>query len=341
MKVLHIGNFGYRSHGESFYNIDRKLSAGFTRNGHFVYEFSLRDMARMSNIFKTKKLGKRWAGAEILRICEKLEPELVLLGHAQMLMGDTLKQIKLRWPNTKIVLWYVDALFYEDKTQYMYDFEPYLDAVFATTGGEYLQRLLPNTVRAFIPNIVDSSVESLKNFEKRTFNHELIFCGSIGDDIQRKQFLEEVQSGLSDLPLSLNGIFGHPIIKGMDYIRAVGKARMGLNYSRRNDVCLYSSDRIAQLTGHGLLTFTPRIPEFDLIYKDDEVRYFDTTAELVEMTRYYANHPDEAAQIAEAGWKRAHESCSTERVTRFMEEVIFNRPYSELYEWLPHVFKAK
>lgn len=339
MKVLHIGNFGYRSHGDSFYNTDRKISAGFTRNGHFVYEFSLRDMARMSNIFKTKSLGKRWASAEILRICEKIEPDLVLLGHAQMLMSETLKKIKQRWPNTKIVLWYVDALFYEDKTKYMYDFEPYLDAVFATTGGEYLKRLLPNITRAYFPNIADFAVESSKNFEKRTFTDELIFCGSIGDDIQRKVFLGEVQSGLSDLPLSLNGVFGRPTISGVNYIRAVSNARMGLNYSRRNDVCLYSSDRIAQLTGHGLLTFTPRIPEFDLIYKEDEVRYFDSTTELIDMTHYYASHPDEAAKLAEAGWKRAHGSCGAERVTRFMEETIFNLPYSQSYEWTSHVFK--
>src|SRR3970282_1614136 len=118
MRVLHIGNFAYRSHGESFYSIDRKISAGFTRNGHFVYEFSLRDMAPVRNIFKTKSLGVRWASAEILRLCESMEPDLVLLGHAQMLTSATLKKIKQRWPKTKIVLWYVDALFYEDKTQY-------------------------------------------------------------------------------------------------------------------------------------------------------------------------------------------------------------------------------
>ena len=340
MRVLHVANFAYRYHGGSFYNTDRKISAGFVRNGHFVYEFSLRDMARMSNIFRTKYIGTRWAEKEILRLCEKIEPDLVLLGHAQMLTSDTLKKIKERWPTTKIALWYVDALFYEEKTEYMKKFAPYLDAIFATTGGEYLKKLVPLVTRAYFPNVVESSIETSENFKKQQFKHDLIFCGSIGDDLDRQKFLEEVRFGLPDVSLSFNGVFGQPTINGITYLRALSEARMGLNYSRRNDVCLYSSDRIAQLTGHGLLAFSPRIPDFDLIYKEDELGYFDSTSELIDLIRYYANNPEEAEKVAQAGWQRTHQSCNTERVTRFMEEVIFNRPYSESYEWLPHVFKG-
>lgn len=57
---------------------------------------------------------------------------------------------------------------------------------------------------------------------------------------------------------------------------------MGLNYSRKNDVTLYSSDRIVQLTGNGLLTFSPRIPGFDQLYTEQEVVYFDDQFDLAE-----------------------------------------------------------
>jgi hypothetical protein len=69
MKILHIANFGYTKDGAHYYFTDRKISAGFVRNKHFVYEFSMRDIARMSNIFKTKNLGKSKANADILAIC--------------------------------------------------------------------------------------------------------------------------------------------------------------------------------------------------------------------------------------------------------------------------------
>lgn len=114
---------------------------------------------------------------------------------------------------------------------------------------------------------------------------------------------------------------------------------MGLNYSRLNDVCLYSSDRVAQLTGNGLLTLSPRIPGFDILFREHELAYFATTEELIEKVRYYAAHPEEAATVARAGWQRAHEVCAAERVARFMEETIFGKPYSSDYEWRNEVYR--
>lgn len=342
MKVLHIANFSYNRSGDSFYNSDRKISAGFVRNGHYVYEFSLRDMARLGTVFRTKKLGASWANAEVLRLCAQMEPDLVLLGHAQLLMAETLREIRKRHPGTRIALWYVDPLFHEDKTAYLRDFASYLEAIFATTGGEYLDKLaLPTVTRAYFPNPVERSVDALENFRRRDFAHELIFCGTVGDDVQRRHFMEEVKAGLSDLPVRFQGLFGEPTINGMDYIRALAGSRMGLNHSRRNDVSLYSSDRVAQLSGNGLLTLSPRIPDFELLYKEDELGYFDTAEELVTLVRNFHANPEQAAQRAEAGWRRAHSTCAVERVARFMEEVTFGLAPSEAYEWQGHVFPAQ
>lgn len=338
MRVLHVANFSYRRHGDSFYNSDRKLSAGFVRNGHFVYEFSLRDMARMGTVFRSKRFGASWANAEVLRICEQVRPDLVLLGHTQMLTTDTLRSIRERYPDTRIAQWYVDALFHEDKTGYIRDFAPYLDALFATTGGEWLGRLgMPSVAKGYFPNPVDRGVDSLENFRRRDFEYELIFCGSLGDDVERRQFLETVHQSLQDVPVRFQGAFGRPQVNGMEYFQALASARMGLNHSRRNDVALYSSDRIAQLTGNGLLTLTPRIPEFELLFSADEVAYFDTVDELTGLVRHFQKNPEQAAAVAEAGWRRAHRTCAAERVARYMEELAFGKPFSEAYEWQAHV----
>ncbi len=341
MRILHIGNFGYKAQGGAFYNVDRKVSAGFVRNNHFVYEYSMRDMARMSTIFKTKSMGASKANADVLNVCRNLRPDLVLLGHAQLISSATLQQIRQDYPKTKIALWYVDPLFHEENTAYMKPLFPYLDAIFATTGGEYLQKLAPShVIRAYFPNPVDISVDSLKNFERRDFEYELMFCGSIGDSVSRREFMEGVQAGLKDIPLKFNGLLGFPGLNGFEYFDNLANSRMGLNHSRRNDVCLYSSDRIAHLTGNGLLALCPKVPEFDLIYKKDEIVYFDDLEDLIKLAHYYRNHPDEAAKIAEAGWRRAHSSCNADRVARFMEETIFQLPYTQDYEWVSHVFKG-
>jgi spore maturation protein CgeB len=124
----------------------------------------------------------------------------------------------------------------------------------------------------------------------------------------------------------------------MDYLRALGSARMALNHSRRNDVALYSSDRIAQLTGNGLLTLTPRIPGFEVLFRPGEVVYFNDVDEAVERVRHYAAHPDEAAAVAEAGWRRAHAVCAADRVARFMEDFVLSNPLREAYEWRHEIY---
>jgi len=338
MRVLHVANFSYNRYGDSFYNSDRKLSAGFVRNGHFVYEYSLRDMARLGSLLRSKRFGISRVGEDILKLCAQLEPDLLLLGHAQILKPEVLRQVRQRHPDTRIALWYVDPLFFTDKTAYMAAFAPYLDAIFATTGGDWLAQLpAPGVWRGYMPNPVERSVESLENFRRQRFGHELIFCGTVGDDVERGRFMQSMQERLRDLPLRLHGLLGQPPINGMAYIHALADSRMGLNHSRRNDVTLYSSDRIAQLTGNGLLTLCPRIPGFELLYRADEVSYFDSLDELVDQVRHYHQHPVAAATLAEAGWRRAHACCGVERVARYMEEAVFQRPFSESYEWLGHV----
>jgi hypothetical protein len=340
MRILHVANFGYNNFGAAFYNTDRKLSAGFVRNGHFVYEFSLRDLARWGTVLRSKRFGAAWANKALLKTCERMAPDLVLLGHAQLITADTLREIRRRFPATRIALWYVDPLFYPDKIAYIREFAPFLDAIFATTGGEWLEQLgLPSVLRSYFPNVSERSVENSENFRRRQFDHELIYCGTVGDDLPRRQFMESLQQSLQDLPLRFQGLLGQPPIEGIGYVQALAGSRMGLNHSRRNDVTLYSSDRIAQLTGHGLLALTPRIPGFELLFGEGQVAYFDSLDELVDKVRHYHAHPDEAAQVAEAGWRQAHSCCGAERVARYMEEAITGREFSEPYEWLGHVFR--
>ena len=113
---------------------------------------------------------------------------------------------------------------------------------------------------------------------------------------------------------------------------------MGLNYSRRNDVTLYSSDRIVQLTGNGLLTFSPRIPSFEKLYTEQEVVYFDDQFDLAGKIQFYAAHPEDAKRIAEAGWNKTRASFNGKRITQFMVEVTFDQPLSEAYEWAHEVY---
>ena len=341
MKILHIANFGFNKQGAHFYCTDRKLSAGLIENGHFVYDFSFRDMARMGTIFKTKKLGASWANKEILKIVENLEPELVLIGHSDLMSPDVLKQIKQRYPQTKIAFWYVDPLYLEHKLGFVHAFAPYLDAIFCTTGGAYLEKLKqPHLSVAYMPNVGHANVERLQQFNVEQTENEFIFCGVVYKEPEREKFLKDLSQTLdaNQIKHQFYGCFEQAGVYGKAYYQALSQARMGLNYSRKNDVQLYSSDRIVQLTGNGLLTFSPRIPGFDRLYSSQEVVYFDDQHDLAAKIKYYAEHPEQAKAIAQAGWNKTRASFNAQRITQFLLQVTFNQPLSEDYEWSHEVY---
>ncbi|MEN8352533.1 glycosyltransferase [Acinetobacter towneri] len=338
MKILHIANFGFNKQGAHFYCTDRKISAGLIENGHFVYDFSFRDMARMGTIFKTKKLGANWANKEVLKIVSNLEPDLVLIGHSDLMSPTVLKEIKQQFPKTKIAFWYVDWLCEAPKSNFIYDFLPYADAIFCTTAGELLKQYkTKNKKIAYIPNMVNLAVESLRQFEKNSFSNDLVFLGTIEKNSQRENFILDVAQKLGR-KMKCFGTFENNAVYGAEYIRVLSESKMGLNYSRRNDMDLYSSDRITQLTGNGLLTFCPYIPHFESLYKSDEVVYFEDSDDLVKKFKIYSEDLDLAKSVAKKGWYKTHQAYNCKRVTKFMLETIFDWAYSEEYEWSSYVY---
>ncbi len=338
MKILHISNFAFNKHGERYYSIDRKISAGLIENGHFVYDYSFRDMARMGTIFKTKKLGAGVANNEVLKIVDNLRPELVLIGHSDLLKANTLAEIRRNYPQIKIAFWFVDWLCEQSKVDFIKSLLPYVDSLFCTTGGELLKqfKLSANKI-SYIPNIALKSVESLVQFDKSDYLRDLVFFGTVYQDIERERFLKGLIHQIDD-HFSYFGAFGTNTVYGHHYIDILASARCGLNLSRRNDIELYSSDRIVQLTGNGLLTFTPEIPGFHKLYRSDELVYFKNVQDLVEKYKYYKKNPDQARQIARNGWKKTHQSYGAARITKFMLELTFEQPFSEAYEWAHEVY---
>lgn len=343
MRILHVANFNLYKYGADLYATDRKISAGLIRNGHFVYDFSYRDVCRNESFFNTTRFGNKKVNRRLSDAVRRIRPEILLLGHSELIEAETLAGIRDDFPDLKVGLWYVDALFHHEKMAHVFARQPYIDVIFATTGGELLQKMASGSTRAaFIPNMIDSGVESVKSFANKTPDHDFVFCGRDSGDQERRQFMTTlVQQSSAHMRVAFRGCMGEPPVTGSDYLEFLSRSRMGLNMSRRNDVYMYSSDRIAQLTGCGLLTLCPRVPGMDTLFSNEELVYFDTIDELLEKIRYYHENDGEAVEIALKGWERAHTSYNCERVTRFMIECLTSTPFSSAYEWQDEIYSSK
>jgi spore maturation protein CgeB len=97
---------------------------------------------------------------------------------------------------------------------------------------------------------------------------------------------------------------------------------------------LYNSDRVAQVMGSGLLALSTRANRLYEMFAEGETMVFaDTLDEMLETIRRYKRDDQARRKIAEAGWRKAHADYSVDLVTRYIEEVTFERPLSHAYQW--------
>lgn len=335
LRILHVANFNHKKYGADLYATDRKISNGLIRQGHFVYDFSYRDISRNESPFRTTRIGGSKVNARLIQACENIEPDILLLGHSELIHDTTLREIRRQHPSIRIGLWYVDALFHREKAAHLIERRASIDVIFATTGGEMLKEYgVGNSRTAFIPNMVDPSIETGQAFARSSWNYDFCFCGRDENDMQRRDFIQRLHDKSSTfLKPAFRGCLNTPPLTGAQYLALISSCRMGLNMSRRNDVELYSSDRLAQLMGNGLLTFCPRVPGLKKLFREDEIVYFENLDELLDKLRYYQDNIEAGLLIAENGWKRVHQLCNAEKVCRYMVESLMETVIPSEYEW--------
>lgn len=337
MRVLYVGNFNEKSDGGRFYDSNRKLANGFTRNGHQVYQFSDRDIARSSSWFESRKFGIIPANMRLLATAKQFSPDLVIVGHSQQIFNSTLKKIKKALPYVKIALRNIDAIWQPENVEKIMERADIADAIFLTTAGPGLQQFArKNNVVSFFPNLVDKSIDSFRAFENDAPTCRVFYgMGHAAADSERWQVSNRLLEVFPKGEIDIRGMKGKPGIGGIAYLERLGSARMGLNLSREEGASepLYSSDRMAQYMGNGLLTLIHRRVGFDQIFKEDEMAFYEDFDDLIQKIKYFNAHDDEAREIAENGWRRSFEIFNEQLVAKYVEEVTFRKPLSEDYQW--------
>lgn len=335
IRILHVGNFNFFRYGTSFYSTDWKIQNGLIRNGHMVFPFCYREVTRWENFFRTSRLGQDRMNKKLLECAEIFQPELILFGHSETVSPETISLLRKRFPQTRFAMWYVDSIAFPEKQQQLKARAERMDWVFVTTGGELLMELKSegNHV-AFFPNIADASIERNRNFEKRREDLKLdfLYCGRDYSKARTSR-VKSILENLPDLRREVWGSLGNPPLTGQAYHDKLAEAAMSLNLSHREDIPLYTSGRMTQLTGSGLLTFCPETPGLDILFGGDEVVYYNDDKDLVEKINYYASHDEERMAIAKKGWEKVHGSFNPQRVTRYLLESVFDEPHREPCEW--------
>jgi len=294
LRILHITNFNERHNGRLYFNTGRRINNGFIRLGHSVLEFSDRDIVSRGKSIRDL-YGSNTLNDKLIKTCYHFKPDFIVLGHADMVSSDVLENLKKDYSNLKITQWFLDPLNingpdYNKNKKRILDKSSVLDSNFLTTSPDAIN-FFPNKFKSFfIPNPADKSMETLNNFNKDCSN-DVFFALSHGvhrgklkqsssDD--REKFIKKLMDKCRNIKFDIFGINKIQPIWADQYFKNIANSKMGLNLSRGSPIKYYSSDRITQIIGNGLVTLIDEKTCYNDFFDKSEMVFYKNVSDLSE-----------------------------------------------------------
>lgn len=342
MRILYVGNCGGPENFERFYLFPQRIVNGLIRNGHLVQIFNDKDIARLSNPFRSSRLGIKKTNALLLKNCHDFLPEFIILAHCHFISNDTLSQIRQICPHVKIVHLNVDPLSDLGNCSRIKKRVDHVDGIFITTAGAALKDFSSaKTFSAFVPNPVDFAIDTGRAFENSKYSADLFFAArSMKESDHRQALVSNILNHTSGLKIDIYGAGENDRkLFGMKYMKTLASVKMGLVINKTEDYYLYASDRMSQYMGNGLLVFANAGPRYTDIFNTDELVTYQTENELIEKINYYHTHDSKCRMIAKNGHQKIHQIFSSDLVTQYMIEMTFG-DIQGTYAWPTQKFIA-
>ena len=310
LKILHVTNFNERHNGRLFYNTGKRINNGFLRLNHSVLEFSDRDIVSYYRSINDLNGSKR-LNNKLIEVISNYVPDLIVLGHADLIKKETLQFIKKNYPNIKIAQWFLDRMDSEwvvNRKRFL-DKIDIVDSSFCTTDPLSLKFPQKYSIN-YIPNPVDSSFEKLHNYKSKHFNSDVFFAMSHGVHRgvlkkgkfdKRENMIEKLISKTPNIRFDLYGMKNKQPVWADNFINAISESKMGLNLSQGKTVKYYSSDRLSQLIGNGLLVMVDKETKYMDFFSDDEIIFYKNINDLSEKIIKFSNDDKLRSRIAKKG----------------------------------------
>ena len=345
LRILHVTNFNERLDGRLFFNTGRRINNGFIRLGHSVLGFSDRDIQKYYKSLNDLK-GSKVLNDKLKKTCYNYKPDLIVIGHADLISRQQIEELKEDNPNTKFCQWFLDPLnkngpdFNRNKQRIM-DKIDLMDSTFITTSPSVLKFLSNREKSFFIPNPSDYSFETLNNF-KKSCSVDVFFALSHGvhrgilksgktDD--RVIFLKNLQKKTEDVKFDIYGVDKIQPIWADHYFKTISNAKMGLNLSRGEAIKYYSSDRITQIVGNGLVCLIDEKTKYRDYFNDDEMVFYKNENDLSEKILKISRDEKLRKSIAKKGKKKYMKHFNSTKVSDFIIEKSLGIESKKKYFW--------
>jgi len=345
LRILHVTNFNERLDGRLFFNTGRRLNNGFIRLGHSVLGFSDRDIQKYYKGVSDIK-GSKTLNDKLKKTCYNYKPDLIITGHADLISNQQIQELKEDNPNTKFAQWFLDPLNkkgpdFDRNKERILDKINLMDGTFITTCPSVLDFLPKNGKSFYIPNPSDESFETLNNYTK-SCNVDVFFALShgvhrgklkSGKEDDRIVFLEKLQRITDDIKFDFYGINNVQPIWADHYFKTIANAKMGLNLSRGATIKYYSSDRITQIVGNGLVCLIDEKTQYRNFFNNDEMIFYKNISDLSEKISKIAKDDRLRRKIAKKGKEKYMKNFNSVKVAQYIINKTLNISDKKSYLW--------
>jgi len=343
LKIIHITNFNERFDGRLHYNTGKRINNGFIRLGHNVLSISDRDI--ISN-YKSlaDPYGRITLNNKIIESCKNFDPDIIVIGHADNISVETFDYLKNTNKNLKFAQWFLDPISklgpdYINNRKRLLKFKNFMDSSFITTDPKSIDFKIDNSF--YIPNPADKSFETLKNYETNPEN-DLFFAMSHGvhrgilkkgKEDNREKILMKLINKDNKFKFDYYGLNNRQPIWGNNFLNILSNSKMALNLSRGEPVKYYSSDRIAQLMGNGLLTLIDERTSYSDFFTKKELITYKNYSDLVEKIHKYKKNDKERKLIAKNGSKKYLKFFNSTLVAEFILSKTLDFTVKDKFLW--------
>ena len=337
-KILHISNFNEKNNQRLFnISIATKLTNGFIRNDCDVINFSYRN-------YLSKKIFTN-LDEDILEISKNYKPDMILLGHNNILKRNTMEIFKR--DKRKLALWYEDHVAnygpnWISNLNLIEKNNDLIDTYFITTHPSAIKTKISNKKMHFLPIPVDENIENLKIYENKFRYKDLFFALSHGVNFgglrrqsndEREVFLRRILEKGKGINFHILGINNDQPKWNYDFYKEMMICKMSLNLSRGKPLKYASSNRIASYMGNGILTFVNEKVKFQEIFTNNEMVFYKNEDDLINKILNLKDDINKINKISKNGRNKYFRIFNNRIISDSILSKTFERSPKYKYAW--------
>jgi hypothetical protein len=150
---------------------------------------------------------------------------------------------------------------------------------------------------------------------------------------EREIFLNSLIKKSKNIVFDFYGLKNKQPVWGSKFLEKLSNCSMGLNLSRGPSKKYYSSDRIAQLMGNGVLTFIDKKTKLNEIINSNEAVFYKDVNDLIKKIYFYKNNPSKRIEIAKNGKKASLERFNSKVVAEYIIAKTLRQKIIKKFNW--------